>query len=198
MSATTTPATDTPPASAGAENVPAKLGTVTVVAADSDLTRQYAQIDHFLRLTLGEAAAERSRIIVDDPVEVACELRRGLAAVRKHRLETRDAFFFNWTLQIREDFQHPFVPSHENMANLKLHRDQPVHSLAADLRRAFSGIVAGNVKEDGMRRIEEFGPFEIHGDPEMMQALDALLRAFVEQRRMKIAGEYKPCYRVLA
>jgi pyrimidine/purine-5'-nucleotide nucleosidase len=29
----------------------------------------------------------------------------------------------------------------------------------------------------------------------MMQALDALLRAFVAQRRMKIAGEYRPCYR---
>ncbi|MBO9718329.1 MAG: DUF3412 domain-containing protein, partial [Pseudoxanthomonas sp.] len=24
------------------------------------------------------------------------------------------------------------------------------------------------------------------------------LRAFVEQRRMKIAGEYRPCYRVVA
>jgi hypothetical protein len=82
------------------------------------------------------------------------------------------------------------------MAALQLRPGRAVHDLAADLRRAFSGIVAGNVKEDGMRRIEEFGPFEIHGDAAMMQALDALLRAFVEQRRMKIAGEYKPCYRV--
>ena len=68
---------------------------------------------------------------------------------------------------------------------------------SADLRRAFSGIVAGNVKEDGMREIEKHGPFEIHGDPEIMQAMDALLRAFVEQRRMKISGEYRPCYRVV-
>ena len=69
---------------------------------------------------------------------------------------------------------------------------QPPHELAADLRRAFSGIVAGNVKEQGMRRSKQRGPFEIHGDPEMMQALDALLRAFVRQRRMKLAGEYGP------
>ena len=48
-----------------------------------------------------------------------------------------------------------------------------------------------------MRRIEAHGPFQIHGAPDMMQALDALLRAFVEQRRMKIAGEYRPCYRVV-
>jgi hypothetical protein len=32
----------------------------------------------------------------------------------------------------------------------------------------------------------------------MMQAMDALLRAFVEQRRMKISGAYRPCYEVLA
>ena len=38
---------------------------------------------------------------------------------------------------------------------------------------------------------------EIHGDRDMMEALDALLRAFVQQRRMKIAGEYRPCYRVV-
>ena len=83
------------------------------------------------------------------------------------------------------------------MAALNLHRNQPPHLLAADLRRAFSGIVAGNVKEEGMREIERHGPFEIHGDPQIMQALDALLRAFVEQRRMKMVGEYQPCYRVL-
>ncbi|MEO7773372.1 MAG: pyrimidine/purine nucleotide monophosphate nucleosidase domain-containing protein, partial [Steroidobacteraceae bacterium] len=64
-------------------------------------------------------------------------------------------------------------------------------------RRAFSGIVAGNVKEEGMRCIEEHGPFEIHGNPEIMQALDGLLRAFVDQRRMKMVGEYRPCYRVV-
>ena len=64
------------------------------------------------------------------------------------------------------------------------------------LRRAFSGIVAGNVKEAAMRQIDAHGPYEMHGDPEVMQALDDLLRAFVDQRRMKISGEYRPCYRL--
>ena len=49
-----------------------------------------------------------------------------------------------------------------------------------------------------MRRVEEFGPYQIHGDPDMMQSLDALLQAFVEQHRMKIAGQYKPCYEIVA
>ena len=69
--------------------------------------------------------------------------------------------------------------------------------LAADLRRAFSGIVAGNVKEEGLRAIAENGPFVIDGDPEIMRALDALLASFVAQQRMKLPGtKYVPCYRV--
>ena len=157
----------------------------------------FEQIDKFIRLTLGDAAAERYEIVIGDPVAVAKKMGAGIRRVREYRIEQKDSFFFNWAIQIPEDYQQPFVPSHEAMAALQLRPGRAVHDLAADLRRAFSGIVAGNVKEDGMRRIEEFGPFEIHGEPAMMQALDALLRAFVEQRRMKIAGEYRPCYRVV-
>ena len=158
----------------------------------------FEQIDKFLRLTLGEAATSRYEIIIGDPPTVARRMAAGIRKVREHRLAQRDSFFFNWSIDIPLAFQQPFVPSHEAMAALDLHHGRKPHELAADLRRAFSGIVAGNVKEDGMRRIEAHGPFEIHGDPDMMQSLDALLRAFVEQRRMKIAGEYKPCYRVVA
>ena len=123
---------------------------------------------------------------------------KGIRKVREQRLQTRDAFFFNWALRVPADFQQPFKPSHETMAALDLHRDQPAHLPAANLRRAFSGIVAGNVKEEGICEIERHGPFEMHGDPEIMLALDALLRAFVAQRRMKMAGEYRPCYRVVS
>ena len=158
----------------------------------------FEQIDTFLRLTLGEAATSRYEIIIGDPPTVARRMAAGIRKVREHRLAQRDSFFFNWSIDIPLAFQQPFVPSHEAMAALDLHHGRKPHELAADLRRAFSGIVAGNVKEDGMRRIEAHGPFEIHGDTDMMQSLDALLRAFVEQRRMKIAGEYKPCYRVVA
>ncbi|TWI10699.1 nucleotide 5'-monophosphate nucleosidase PpnN [Aerolutibacter ruishenii] len=158
----------------------------------------FEQIDKFLRLTLGEAATSRYEIIIADPAAVAKRMMAGIRKVRDHRIAQKDSFFFNWSLDIPLAFQQPFVPSHEAMAGLDLHHGRKPHELAADLRRAFSGIVAGNVKEDGMRRIEAHGPFEIHGDKDMMQSLDALLRAFVEQRRMKIAGEYRPCYRVVA
>ncbi|MEG3191418.1 nucleotide 5'-monophosphate nucleosidase PpnN [Lysobacter sp. D1-1-M9] len=158
----------------------------------------FEQIDRFLRLTLGEAATSRYEIITGDAGAVAQRMVAGIRKVREYRIVHKDSFFFNWSIDIPLEFQRPFVPSHEAMAALDLHHGRKPCDLAADLRRAFSGIVAGNVKEEGIRRIEQHGPFEIHGDPDMMQSLDALLRAFVEQRRMKIAGDYQPCYRVVA
>ena len=51
------------------------------------------------------------------------------------------------------------------MGSLDLHLDQPKADLAASLRRAFSGIVAGNVKAEGVAEIEKHGPFKLHGGP---------------------------------
>ena len=158
----------------------------------------FEQIDRFIKLTLGDAANGRYEIIIGDPDTVARRMATGVHKVREYRIAQKDSFYFNWSLMIPLEFQQPFAPTHEAMAALDLHHGRKPHELAADLRRAFSGIVAGNVKEDGMRRIEQYGPFQIHGDKDMMESLDALLRAFVEHRRMKIAGEYKPCYEVLA
>ncbi|NLB57912.1 MAG: LOG family protein [Gammaproteobacteria bacterium] len=157
----------------------------------------FEQIDQFIRLTLGDEAAKHYEIIIDDPEQVARTMFQGVRQVRQRRIERKDSFFFNWSLDIPLEFQQPFIPTHEAMAALDLHHGRKPFDLAADLRRAFSGIVAGNVKEEGMRRVEEHGPFKIHGDKDMMEALDALLRAFVAQRRMKISGQYRPCYEVV-
>ena len=159
----------------------------------------FEQIDRFLRLTLGDAVAQHYQIIVDDPAAVARAMVKGIDKVRHNRLDTKDAFFFNWALRVPLEFQLPFRPTHEAMRGLQIHRDRPRHELAADLRRAFSGIVAGNVKEEGVLAIEQHGPFAIDGDPEIMRALDQLLQAFVQQHRMKLPGStaYVPCYRVV-
>jgi hypothetical protein len=63
----------------------------------------------------------------------------------------------------------------------------------------FSGIVAGNVKPEGVKSIREKGPFEINGEPEIMESLDALLTGFVANNRMKLPGgsHYEPCYRLV-
>jgi predicted Rossmann-fold nucleotide-binding protein len=169
-----------------------------ILTGPTESAPYFEQIDQFIRLTLGDAAASRYEIIIDDCARVATRMAAGIRKVREHRIAQKDSFYFNWGLDIPLDLQKPFVPTHEAMAALDLHHGRRPQDLAADLRRAFSGIVAGNVKEEGLRRVEQFGPYRMHGDSDIMQALDALLRAFVLQRRMKISGEYRPCYEIVA
>ncbi len=170
-----------------------------VFAGPAGSAAYFEQIDTFLRLALGDDIARRYQIIIDDPAGTSQAMAKGLRQVRDFRLNHQDAFFYNWRLTIPEEFQHPFVPTHEAMAGLRLHRDREKHLLAADLRRAFSGIVAGNVKIEGIRAIEQYGKFEISGDPELMAAMDAMLADFVAQHRMKLPGgkAYEPCYRLV-
>jgi predicted Rossmann-fold nucleotide-binding protein len=158
----------------------------------------FEQIDRFIGITLGPEAQKRYQIIPDNPAGVAHAMHEGIKQVREFRKDRSDAYYFNWLLKIDHEFQKPFLPTHENMRNLKLHKNQPTHMLAANLRRAFSGVVAGNVKEQGIRAIEQHGLFEIHGDREVLDPMDALLTSFVDQHRMKLPGKkYVPCYKIV-
>jgi hypothetical protein len=122
----------------------------------------------------------------------------GVARVRQHRTVTGEAFNFNWTLHVPPELQMPFEVTHESVAALDLRLDQPIHARAANLRRMFSALVAGNIREPIIQQVEKRGPFEISGDPKLMRHIDALLAAFVAQKRMKLSGEYHPVYRVIA
>lgn len=158
----------------------------------------FRQIHHFIELTLGIEAQQRYKIIINDPTLVAQEMKAGMETVREFRRANSDAYYFNWILTVANDFQVPFKPTHENMAKLELHKNMEPHLLAANLRRAFSGIVSGNVKEDGIHAIEEHGHFEIHGEKNIMQSLDKLLESFVKHHRMKLPGKaYTPCYKIV-
>ena len=158
----------------------------------------FKQIDDFIGATLGETAQQLYKIIIADPELVAKTFMSTTEEVVAHRKLTGDSYHFNWSLVIEPEFQQPFEPDHENMASLNLPYDQGIASLAANLRRAFSGIVAGNVKASGIKAIREHGPFEISGDRKMMTLMDTLLNSFVKQQRMKLPGsEYVPCYKVI-
>ena len=170
-----------------------------LILTGPDSARDYfREIDQFIHQTLGKEAQQRYQIIINDPVQVAREVVKGVEQVRHFRTDRGDAYYFNWLLKIDEEFQKPFFASHENMNKLELHREQETHLLAAQLRRAFSGVVAGNVKEAGIRAIEEHGPFEIRGAAEIMSPMDSVLSSFVSQHRMKLSGKkYIPCYRIV-
>ncbi|EPT9254334.1 nucleotide 5'-monophosphate nucleosidase PpnN [Vibrio alginolyticus] len=169
-----------------------------VLTGPKESEEYFRSIDEFIRDTLGKEGQKHYEIIIDDPAEVARIMKRSMDSVRLHRKEKGDAYSFNWSLKIEPNFQLPFEPTHESMEQLDLSLDQEPQVLAANLRQAFSGIVAGNVKAEGIREIERRGPFTIHGDAVLMKKLDKLLKDFVEQHRMKLPGgsDYEPCYRI--
>jgi predicted Rossmann-fold nucleotide-binding protein len=170
-----------------------------VLTGPAESAAYFEHISRFIGGTLGEEAARRLTVIVEDPPEVARRMVQGMEEVREFRRKRNDSYNFNWLLQVPEELQRPFEVTHASMRALELDRGQPVHRLAANLRRVFSGIVTGNVKEYGIQAIERFGPYELAGDPGIMRLLDELLAAFVEQKRMRLPGSaYRPVYRLVA
>jgi len=158
----------------------------------------FREIDQFLRQALGEQVQQYYQIIIDNPERVAQHMAQSMQDVYAYRKDNNDAFYFNWLLKIDKEFQKPFEVSHDNMRNLVLDPGLESHLLAANLRRAFSGVVAGNVKDAGIRAIEKYGHFEIRGDARIMEPMDSLLASFVAQHRMKLPGKaYVPCYRII-
>lgn len=157
----------------------------------------FESIDRFIGETLGCEAQDLYEIVVGDATKVAQIIKQKQSLVREHRKHTGDSYGFNWSLKIAAIFQRPFIPNHSSMSELDLHFDQPKTELAAALRQVFSGIVAGNVKSEGVVLIKEHGPFQLKGDPKLMKMMDDLLESFVEQGRMKLPGsKYIPCYRI--
>jgi predicted Rossmann-fold nucleotide-binding protein len=155
----------------------------------------FQKIDEFVGATLGPEAQQRYRIIIDEPREVARTIAGGLRGVLAFRKQHGDAYYFNWRLKILEEFQRPFVASHDAMRQLNIDESLDRYELAANLRRAFSGIVSGNVREDTAELIEREGPFQIRGSRRIMSLLDDMLAGFVAQHRMKISSDrYDPCY----
>ena len=154
----------------------------------------FEKIDLFLKKILGKDIQKHYKIIIDNPEQVAKEIATGIQQKKK----SEACFTFNWQLFIDPSLQKPFITTHENMASLDLHLDQEPCQLAANLRRAFSGIVAGNIDDRIMSSIKQNGLFKINGDGQLMDALDDLLKSFADQNRMNLHQKrYTPCYQIL-
>lgn len=155
-------------------------------------------LDELIMLALGDDARRAYRIVIDDAPEVARYIGRRVRRVKNRRRSSGDAFYFNWLLTVPDVYQQPFRVTHESVASLTLSRELPSAQLAANLRRVFSAIVTGNVKDHGIRMIREHGPFEIRAEQSIIDVLERVLQSFVAQGRMKLPGsQYTPCYRVV-
>ncbi|MBE8168461.1 MAG: LOG family protein [Shewanella sp.] len=169
-----------------------------VLTGPNESAAYFDEIDQFVAQTLGKEAQQKYQIVIDDPKKVARIMSSAMEDVKQNRRTVGDSYKYAWALKIDPEFQHPFIPTHEEVKKLRLNFDMEKAHLAANLRRAFSAIVAGNVKGDTIKLIKSQGPFEIDGDPKLMALMDTLLSAFVKQQRMKLPGsQYIPCYKVL-
>jgi len=176
----------------------AQLKVPLIFTGPTSSKAYFDQIDAFIGATLGPKAQAKYQIIIQDPSAVAIASKAQINNVLEHRQKTGDAYHYNWQLHIEDDFQHPFIPTHDNMANLILDSSLSTATLASNLRKAMSGIVAGNVKTFGLEQIRLHGPYKLKAQTKMLDKLDVLLRSFVAQNRMKLPGSkaYQPCYTV--
>jgi len=171
---------------------------IPLILAGPDSCQSYfEELESFLVATLGESVKDYYQVITGEPMAVAAQAKQNVEAVHQHRKEKQEAYYFNWQLTIDHALQKPFIPSHKNMANLALHSKLPAHQLATNMRAAFSGIVAGNVKAYGQEQVVKHGPYALHGDNQILSAIDKLLQSLVRDKRMKIvehSEHYEPCY----
>ncbi|MDD4242795.1 MAG: nucleotide 5'-monophosphate nucleosidase PpnN [Bacilli bacterium] len=177
------------------KNIPFPL-----ILTGPESSREYfSKINEFIIRTLGVHVTKFYKIIIDSPKVVAETMQKEIKIVKKFRRKTGDSYYFNWLLKIDIAFQQPFKPTHENMKTLLLQKNLPTHILASNLRKVFSGIVAGNVKEEYVKRINQKGNFEISGDREIMELMDNLLSFYSINNRMKIPSSknYVPCYKII-
>lgn len=151
-------------------------------------------VDEFFNHALGKTAAGLYQIIIDDTDLVAREMNRGLLQVKVHRDKHRDSYFFNTCLHIPFELQQPFPADHDLVRAQSLDADLSQAELALRLRRVFSTIVSGNVRPEGIKAVEDKGPFIITGDKRLLSELDRLLDSMAGQGRMKQIGQYRACY----
>lgn len=172
--------------------------TVPLLFTAPEESREYfVNLDRFIVNILGEQARQYYQVLTAEPEQVAQQAMHGIERVARYRRKQQESYAFNWQLKIPFELQHPFIPNHKNMRELKLDKNQAPHLLAANLRCVFSGIVAGNIKADGIDTVRKLGPFVIQGDSDLMAEIDTLLAEFVSSGRMKLKGKYKPCYKLL-
>lgn len=166
-----------------------------ILTGNKQSEEYFKALEDFLITCFGKEITRYYDLIIDDPVAVANKVKKNNESVFDHRTITHDSYCFNWTMKIPYELQIANTVTHEFMSSLNLTKDQEEWKLAANLRSAFSGIVAGNVKDYGIQAVKKKGPFVLHGDKMIIDELGKLLENFIKQHRILLSQkEYKPCY----
>lgn len=166
-----------------------------ILTGNKQSEEYFKALEDFIITCFGKEITRYYDLIIDDPVAVANKVKKNNDSVFDHRTITHDSYCFNWTMKIPYELQIANTVTHEFMSSLNLTKEQEEWKLAANLRSAFSGIVAGNVKDYGIQAVKKNGPFVLHGDKMIIDELGKLLENFIKQHRILLSQkEYKPCY----
>ncbi len=164
-----------------------------ILTAHRDAMGYMQAIDEFLRATLGEDVRDLYEVKVDSPDGVARWMKQQMTKVFDARDRNDDSHEWNRSLHFPDELQTPFLPTHENVEALALHRGQPIGLLAAELRKMFKAIVYGSITSDGRNYITQTGKYQIRGERDILDAIDKLLQQFIAEKRMR-STHYEPCY----
>ena len=156
----------------------------------------------FAVIPIGSAellAAEKRRVIVttDGEIDDECSMVRFLLYANDFDVEgiitSSSQYHAHGHKWAGDDWVQPYLDAYARVYSNLIKHDRRYPT--PEFLRART--LLGNVKAEGIHSIEKHGLFEIDGDASIMESLDSLLKSFVKENRMKISGEYTPCYHII-
>lgn len=121
-----------------------------------------------------------------DPKRVALDLQSEMRENTDYYLRQGKGdpafMLFNWDLYFPEQLQMPLKINREFVESLTFSNALPIEELFFSLRSLSSAIVETNVRD--REYLSKYGPFQLKGDPEMLNAMDKLFERFAAEGRM--------------
>jgi len=163
------------------------------LAAPKDSLSYLDTLTNFVKQALGPDVQDLYDVQVGSPEGTAKWIQNHMHHVLNARDKNDDSHEWNRSLYFPEELQVPFETTHENVAALHLHTNQELYKLCAELRKLFKAIVFGSVTTEGREYITKYGKYQVSGEPHIIDAIDTLLKRFIDEKRMRTTS-YEPCY----
>jgi hypothetical protein len=153
-------------------------------------------IDQFLQKVCGQRIRERYDIVLGNPAKAAGMMMKKVRDARKIRRSLGDDGPWYGSLHFPEEVQRHFIQTHESVEALNLKRKgQSPHELMREVAKAFNAIVMGDGSSERVTKlVKERGPFRIHGDPDIRDAMKDFLERFRQEGRLVARKNEEVCY----
>lgn len=180
------------------DNQENRLKIVVAISNNPEHQEYKEKLENFIKNVFGNETLECLQFVPGDAEEIAKQVKILSAKDRAQRQGKFD-LQIRRNLNIPEILKKQFDSTHENVSKIKLSKSayKELWEYVANVSKAFSAFVAGNIKADTVEMIQKKGPFQLHGDANIAREFNIFLQYLVKSERMKIKGEYKPCYDII-